>query len=577
MRMNKLKNILLLILLLSLVAVAFYFKIIVIKVGSSLQEIKTDLIIDKYIHLRFKSLNEEYTLDLIRSPSSKSLILPKDFNITFIYVYPFLETKEESPIIFIYIPRMFLVLHVVFPNGSEVAFGNFIVGPWSSGYIGASFLRGYKEERVYEPYYENEMTKSNPINPLGLHFPFVSYKNLTNFVHNLISKYDSFSILVYAPSSFTVLNKTQFQIVYDSCISRLDFKNLNNNSVMLNVTSFKPDILGTYKLVYDQETLERRGHDSIAYSLHLDSGATVLLTLVFLVIIFYSYKKSSLAKILLILGIALFAFGFFQLFNFTITHVNGVKMNIFFYSYLTDGNLSYPLEVMWHLSRTISNGTKVAWNFNPNKIGCAFLVGYDCSNLLGLEHRTNPKPTDSIFNGLADTYVHVNLYNSESIFPCSFNTSHTSWILNSRTSTSYTQILTMPLSVSGENKELTFEAGASILAVWSGQNVNGGYIEENLKLCEIKIKKEGNHTLIESFYLPAAYIQPSADVVEEAKEFEQMISLLLELAGSILMLVSIIKLNKQEHFLNKALNIFKEKLTSLRQFGISLEKLKLQH
>lgn len=559
-------------LLLFLAVVAFYFNII-----SFNHEIKTELLVDKFLslHIKFSNGSEVDYPTEYPSSSPESLVLQKGFNITFFYAYSFLRPKDDSlPVTFIYIPRVFLVLHIVFPNNSEVVLGNFIIHPWGGGSVQSMCLGGYKEGRVYAPYYgEYEIPEtSEPTNPLKLHIPFASNENLTELIHNLISKYSYFSILIYAPSSFTVLNKTQFQIVYDSCISRLDFKNVDNNSVMLNITITKPESLGVYKLVYDQKTLERR---STVYSLQFSLCEIVFLIVVGLVA-FHSYSKFNLTKNLLVLGIVLFILGFFSFFNFMITHVDGVKINIFFYSYLTDGNLSYPLEVVWHLSRTISNGTKVVWNFNPNRIGYAFLVGYNCFNLPGLLcHRTNPRPTDSIFNGLANTYVYVNLYNNGN--PYLFNSSYTNWILQPGSSTFYTQNLTMPLPLLSENEGLTFNASASILAVWSGQNIKGSYIEENLKLCEIKIKKEKNHTLIESFYLPAVYIQPSADVVEEAKEFEQIINLLLELTGLIFVLASTIELNRQEYFVSKALSEVKKKLVMFMSTGFIFLKRKLQH
>ncbi|MGC8578051.1 MAG: hypothetical protein ACP5M7_08695 [Thermoproteota archaeon] len=543
-----------------LVGIALYISSVI-----SNQEIKTELLIDEFFELSIKFPNGSevfYSLGYMGS-SSKSLILPKEFNITRVFMYTFLRPKEDSlPITFIYIPRVFPVLHVAFPNGSEVVFGNFIVDPWSSGSVYSSVcLGGYKEGRTYVPDYGkgevSEYFELSSLNPIKTNTPFLLPENLTDLVRSLISKYKSFSILFYAPSSFTVLNKTQFQIVHDMCISRLDFKSVNN-SVILNITSAKPKSLGTYKLVYDQKSLE---HRSIIYSLQLSFGEIAFIILVSLAI-FYSYKKFKLTKTLLLLGIVLFVLGHFQFFDFAITYVNGAKINIFFYSYLTDGNLSYPLEVVWHISKAISNGTKVIWNFEPNKIGYAFLIGYNNLNLPGsLCHRTNPKPTDSIFNGLADTYLYVNLSDENSTL--FFNSSHRSWIMQPASSVFYTQNLTMPFRALGRNRKLTFSAGVQILAVWSGQNIKGGFIEDNLKLCEIKVRTEGNQTLLESFYLPAAYIQPSADVVEEAKEFEQITNLLLELTGLIFMLASVIELSKQEHLFSKGLSKAKKTLAKV--------------
>ncbi len=493
--MGRLKKISISFLVFTIFVAIFHIVISNIEIGSEEVELK----LNSYVHMIFVFPNSS-TLDV---EETGLYILPEEFNVSRIYANLWLTPSRDLSVTLVYIPRQYIVPHVTFPNGSEIVLNNLIIQPWDDSIILSSALGGFKEGGVYEAKnsleYLRESFYDNSYQEIVEH---ASMEDLTRLIHNLLNKYDSFTISFYAPSTYTFLTyPRELPLVFDKRFLQLTFEK-KENILLLYASIPGEETLGTYRLTYDARAFD--WHSSLKT---IDSVLGILT--IILVIIFslaYLIKREGSEKTLAILGLTLLLLGAYV--NFNIDYMSNGYVFLHFYSYFTDGYANVPPEVMWHVSKAMVEGARLENSFKPRAINWVVLVGYELTEMAY-------SPLSGYFCGLGEAALKINLFSEGEELYCDHYVAEP-WMIyaGSALRTSGLRTLTLP---EFENRQIVIDANITVNLFLSRGSLRSNVLLDNFDLCKFIMRSEGGNLLLEDFSLPNTYVMPRLEIVHSER------------------------------------------------------------
>jgi hypothetical protein len=427
-------------------------------------------------------------------------VLPEEFNISQIYANLWLTPNRDLPVRFVYIPRQYVVPHLTFPNGSEIVLNNLIIQPWGGNIILSSPLGGFKEGGIYEAKnsleYLREAFHDKSYQEI---VDYASMEDLTRLIHNLLNKYDSFTISFYAPSTYTFLTyPRELPLVFDKLFLQLTFEE-KENVTLLYASIPQEETLGTYKLTYDARVFDW-------YSSLKTVDLVLSILAIILIIVFslaYLFKREGPKKTLTILGLTLLLLGAYG--NFNIDSVSNGYLLLHFYSYFTDGYTNVPPEVMWHVSKAMVEGARLEDSFEPKAINWIVLVGDELTEMAY-------GPVSGCFCGMGEAALKINLFSGgEELYYDHYVAEP--WMLYAGSASSRTSGLRTLTIPEFENRQIVMDANINVNLFLSSGNLRGGILLDNFNLCKFIMRSEEGNLLLENFILPNTYVMPRLEIV----------------------------------------------------------------
>jgi len=473
------------------------FHIVLSNIEMGSEEVELKLNSHAYIVFAFSNSS---TLDV---EETGIYVLPKEFNVSQIYTNLWLTPSKDLPVNPVYIPRQYIVPHLLFPNGSEIVLNNLIIRPWDGVIYLGCILGGFKEGRVYEAKNSLEYLSKDFYNdPYQEIVDYASMEDLTCLIHTLLNEYDSFTISFYAPSTYTFLTyPRELPLFFDKRFLQLTFEK-KENTILLYASIPEEETLGTYRLTYDVRTFG--WYSSLKTIDFVLSVFTVILIIIFSLA--YLFKREGPKKTLAILGLTLLLLGAYG--NFNIDSMNNGYVLLHFYSYFTDGYTNVPPEVMWHVSKAMVEGARLENSFKPRAINWVVLVGHELTEMAY-------SPISRYFRGLGEAALKISLFSEDEELYCDHYVVE-SWMIyaGSALRTSGLRTLTLP---EFENRQIVIDANITVNLFLSRGSLRSNVLLDNFDLCKFIMRSEGGNLLLEDFSLPNTYVMPRLEIVHSER------------------------------------------------------------
>lgn len=485
-----------------IIIMAITVHIILSNIATGSEEVK--LTLGCYSHVTF-SFSNATTLMVDKEGI---YILPKEFNLSEIYVHLWLEPDRDLPIMFLYIPRQYVIPHVILPNGSEIVLNRFIIHPWNNIQFLSSPLGGFVEgKEIYDVQnsFEYFVSKNFYSMPNSDHevIHYASMENLTHLIYRIINQTDSFTMSFYAPSTYTFLNyPRELPIVFDKCFLNLTFSR-RNNTVLLTTSKLNEELLGAYRLTYDMKSLKWYSNLKMV---------DFILSILAIVLLFgftsvYFFRKERAVRALAVLGLALLLLGIYVDFNINNMYNGYVLLN--FYSYFTDGYTNIPSEVMWHVSNAVAEGAQLESGL-PKVVNWTGLIGEDLTEM-------NPELADWAHCGLVGAVLSIKLISEDELIYYDYYDTGLWPVYAGSASLKTSGLNTLTLPELDENREMIIDADITINFLINRENLRGSIFLDDLNLCRFVLKNERGQILLKNFSLPNTYVMPKVDIAYSEK------------------------------------------------------------